>query len=523
MKKRLFSLLLALCMTVALFAGLGTTAAAADDRVSGYLVSYTVQAGDTIYGICAKKGINFDANITMIGKINSITNYNYMMPGKVLWLPVASTVTGEAYYTLLSHTLAAGETPASLCQSYGIDYNSSYNLLAALNSNLTTLMTGQAIILPLYISNPNAGNTGAAQTPIPVGGGTAGNTGAAGGTGTTGTTGTAGAAGLPGDGVGYYLAHHVLQSGETVSGVCAGLGVDFMKVSDTIMRINDIVSYNYLLPGKTLLIPMDSVPSSGSYYKVMAHTVAAGETVYGLCEQYGLAYDTYSGLISKLNNRTNLASFYVGETLYMPLYVAAATAGTAPAAPSAPAGGTTGGTTGGTGGSTAPNATPAPAQTPIPVGGGSTGSTGGTGTTGTTGGTGSGTTANVPDGDTLAYVIIPHILQAGETVSQICLDMGVDFDANYDRIMQLSNIASYNYLLPGKEILIPASTAPATGGYYKIMAHTFVAGDTVYDLCLQYGLNYNNNIGFLQRLNDRDNMTSFYAGQTFYLPVYVAG
>ena len=45
MKKRLISLLLTVCMVTVLFAGLSTTAAAADDKVSGYLVSYTLQAG----------------------------------------------------------------------------------------------------------------------------------------------------------------------------------------------------------------------------------------------------------------------------------------------------------------------------------------------------------------------------------------------------------------------------------------------------------------------------------------------
>ena len=94
---------------------------------------------------------------------------------------------------------------------------------------------------------------------------------------------------------------------------------------------------------------------------------------------------------------------------------------------------------------------------------------------------------------------------------------------NYDRIMQLSNIANYNYLLPGKLILIPSTVYPPSGPYYKIMKHTLVAGDTVYDLCLKYGLNYNNNITFLQRLNNRDNMTTFYVGQTIYMPLYVAG
>ena len=102
MKKRLLSLLLTVCLVAALFTGLTGTANAANDKVVGYLTSYTLKAGDTIYGVCEAKKIDFNANLAMIGKINGITNYNYMMPGKVLWLPTKTATTSESYYSLLS-------------------------------------------------------------------------------------------------------------------------------------------------------------------------------------------------------------------------------------------------------------------------------------------------------------------------------------------------------------------------------------------------------------------------------------
>jgi len=484
MKKRLTSLLLAVCMTVVMIAGTAVTASAADDKVAGYLVSYTFQAGDTIYGVCEKKGIDFNTNLAAIGKINGITNYNYMMPGKLLWLPSTTATTDAPYYSLLAHTLVAGETPAGLCQSYGIDYNANYNLLSALNTNLATFMAGQVFILPLYITPAGTDTSPAPATATPA-------------PGTTPAPATATPAAPTGDTVNGYLAQHVLQAGETVSGVCAGMGVDFMSVSDTIAKINNIANYNYMMPGKVLLIPTKTQPASGSYYKIMAHTVVAGDTVYGLCLKYGLDFGAYSGLIQQLNNRKDLSSYYVGETLYMPMYVAAPSGATPTPVP---------GTT------PAPTAVPAPTATPTPAPSGAA----------TVAPTATPAPANVPAEDTLEYLIIPHVLKAGETVSGVCAEMGVDFMSNYDRIMQLSNIASYNYLLPGKVILIPSTTYPSSGPYYKIMKHTLVAGDTVYDLCVKYGLNYNNNVTFLQRLNNRENMTTFYVGQAIYLPLYVA-
>ena len=123
------------------------------------------------------------------------------------------------------------------------------------------------------------------------------------------------------DKVAYYLAAHVLQAGETVSNICAALGVDFMSASDKIMRLSDITNYAYLMPGKTILIPMATVPTGG-YYKVIAHTLNAGDTMYGLCSTYGLDYTSNLKMLQKLNDRTDLSSYYVGQTVYLPLYVA---------------------------------------------------------------------------------------------------------------------------------------------------------------------------------------------------------
>ena len=82
MKKRLISLLLAVCLTVILLTG---TAYAANDKVAGYLVSYTFQAGDTIYSVCERRNIDFATNLDKIARLNNITNYNYMMPGSISW------------------------------------------------------------------------------------------------------------------------------------------------------------------------------------------------------------------------------------------------------------------------------------------------------------------------------------------------------------------------------------------------------------------------------------------------------
>ena len=247
----------------------------------------------------------------MIGKINGITNYNYMMPGKVLWLPT-KTATTSSRIILSSRTRSSpGETPAALCQSYGIDYNANYKLLAALNNNLNVFMAGQQFILPLYVTPAGA----ATPTPAPTSGTSAAPT----ATPKPGTT-PAPTANVPtGDTVSYYLAQHTLQYGETVSGVCAALGVDFSSNDATIRKINNITNYNYMMPGKVILIPTKTVPDSGSYYKIMAHKIVSGDTLYALCASYGLDYYAYSKLISLLNPN---AAYYNLLPRQYPLYAA---------------------------------------------------------------------------------------------------------------------------------------------------------------------------------------------------------
>ena len=473
MKKRLLSLLLTVCLVAALFTGLTGTASAADDKVVGYLTSYTLKAGDSIYSICDTKKIDFNTNLATIGKINNITNYNYMMPGKVIWLPTKTASTSEAYYSLLSHTLVAGETPAALCQSYGIDYNTSYKLLAALNNNLNVFMAGQTFILPIYVTPAGA----ATPTPAPSASAKPGTT-------------PAPAANIPsGDTVSYYLAQHTLKYGETVSGVCAALGVDFGSNDATIRKINSITNYNYMMPGKVILIPTKTVPASGSYYKIMAHKIVSGDTIFGLCASYGLNYYTYSDMIGQLNPNLYYNNMIPGSIVYMPQYVAAPTASAASTASAAPSASAAAGT----------SASPAASAT-------------------------AGTTVKIPEGDQLSYLIVPHKIQYGDTVTAICQKYSIDFAESDASIQRLNPGLSYNYMVPGNIILIPTTTYPPSGPYYKIWAHTLAAGETVYDLCLNaYGLSYVNNVTFLQRLNNRDNLAAYYVGQTIYMPEYISG
>ena len=168
MKKRLLSLLLTVCLVAALFTGLTGTANAADDKVVGYLTSYTLKAGDTIYGVCEAKKIDFNANLAMIGKINGITNYNYMMPGKVILIPTKTVPGAGSYHKIMAHKIVSGDTLYALCASYGLDYYAYSKLISLLNPNAAyyNLLPGNILYMPQYVAASTTVKP--AATPAPA-------------------------------------------------------------------------------------------------------------------------------------------------------------------------------------------------------------------------------------------------------------------------------------------------------------------------------------------------------------------
>lgn len=204
---------------------------------------------------------------------------------------------------------------------------------------------------------------------------------------------------------------HTLKSGETVSGVCAALGIDFYANYDWITKTNNIKSYNNLKPGLVLTLPAP---------------------------------------------------------------------GTKP----------------GTGGTS---------STPGNMGGSA--------------GSSASTTTELQGNDYASGYLINHTLQYGETVSGVCVALGIDFYANSDLILKLNNLKGYNNIIAGRKLLLPSPKAPASGSCIMIVAHKVVSGDATYNICESYGIDYTKNLDLMKILNNRDNMAAIKVNQTIYIPV----
>ena len=129
----------------------GTTATGGN--IAYYLTAYTVQAGDTLAGICNKLGSNYYYYSPVILGINSLTNANYIRPGQVLLIPTSTP--GGAGYAVVAHQVQPGETTTSICNRYGVSYQAMRQLVNGLNrrDNMDKIYTGQTV----YVPTTNAG------------------------------------------------------------------------------------------------------------------------------------------------------------------------------------------------------------------------------------------------------------------------------------------------------------------------------------------------------------------------------
>ncbi len=267
MKKRLISMLLTVLMVMSLFSGMSLSAHADNTTtvLTADTIQYTMVEGDFVLRICQKLGLNYYTCKQAIMILNNIAegSWNRLPVGKVLTMPAS-----DADAVLISSGRAVIGNGGS--------------------ANVTTVP--------------------ATTTTVPT-------------TTTTTTSGTTTASGRTHtDTVAYYLIPYTMAPGETVSGVCNNLGVNFAAYSNYIMALNDISNWKKVKAGDTLLLPVVTAPTVGtSCYAVMMHWVASGETAYTIANSNGVSYSGMSKFLKALNSGEDLAKIQVGQPFYYPL------------------------------------------------------------------------------------------------------------------------------------------------------------------------------------------------------------
>ena len=265
MKKRIISMLLTVLMVMSLFSGLTVSADAATTASGANVIEYTMAQGDFVLRICQRLGLNYYTCKDAIMMLNNINDgqWNKLAVGRTLLMPAS-------------------------------DYDATVivNSARAATYNSATAQTGAVI-------------TGTATT------GTS--------TATTSSVNTASAVQSGADFLAYYLVPYTMSYGETVSGVCNNLGVNFSKFSPFIANVNGISDWRRVRAGDTLIIPTPVCPAVGTTcFGVMAHKVVSNDTAYGIASKNGLDYNATKRVLQALNDTNDLASLKAGSLFLYP-------------------------------------------------------------------------------------------------------------------------------------------------------------------------------------------------------------
>ena len=486
MKKRIVCLLLALVM----FAALPVMGASV--FADGDYIEYTVGA-ETMKIICEKQGLDYDfckaAIIKLNDKFTTEADFTTMTYGMTIKLPKTNAdaaairgvalpdslkttgstgsgtgSTGSASGEYIEYKIKAGDTAISICNAMKLDFGKCKAAIMKLNNfasdySFLTLKAGNILKLPK--SNADAASIVSTAT------------------GTGATTGTATGA----DYVAAYMVPYTVKAGETLYGICAANGIDFARYKDLIVKASGLKSADWIHLGDVLYLP--SKNSAGAAFSVVAHTVKAGETTFGIAQALGINYSDNADMIAALNPGKNLSSIRLGDLLLFPQGKAVkAAAGTTSTATGAASGYTPAAAASGTAATTTPTVS---------------------------------TTAFKPK-EGVNFYLNEIVVKKDDTVYNLVTARGFEYTAYYaDVLLAANKLGSFNNLREGDKLLMLSNSA--TGAKIAVTGVTVKSGDTTIEICKANKVDYGANENLLARLNPNLNLSNIRLGDIVLLPI----
>ncbi len=240
-------------------------------------IDYYVKEGDTLASVAEK----FNIDIETIRQLNYLMDDNIFV-GQILQIPYSPDITADGVPTPTPepfvYVVEEGDSLGSIAQQFGV---SAVSIMEANNlQNPNNVFIGQRLSIPNYVppnsnvnnSNANSGSDGGEQTG--------------------------------GEGV-----SHVVQPGETLSGIAQKYGVD----ANTLAEANNIANRNQLRVGQKLTIPGITARQAAEALG-RVHVVQSGESLTAIAQQYGVSAEE----IISFNNISNPDAIYVGQELIVP-------------------------------------------------------------------------------------------------------------------------------------------------------------------------------------------------------------
>lgn len=134
---------------------------------------------------------------------------------------------------------------------------------------------------------------------------------------------------------------------------------------------------------------------------------------------------------------------------------------------------------------------------------------------------GSSVSSSIISKDKVKYYVIPYVIESGDTIANIYWLWGLRFENYQEDIRSINQTDDLDLLYIGSTYLLPTTEANVkTGNYTTVMTHTMQKGETVYDVCDAYDIDYTDNEEVLKRYNQGRDLTKFSVGDEFLIPLF---
>ena len=261
-------------------------AAGIEERTSSAGGQYTVQAGDTLYGISRKAGVSVDQLLT----VNGLSTSSVIRPGQSLSLGTPAKQTNSTIATTVSTKSVSNTAKATANGYYTVKAGDTlYGISRKFGMSLSQLVSANGISTSSVIQ---PGQT------LRVVGGESASTVVKTNTASTRTSG----------------GNYIVQPGDTLYSIARRSGMSL----NTLLSINGLSQSSVIFPGQSLTVgqsdgrtvsagymPSKTTSTSGTY------TVQAGDTLYSIARRSGVSLNT----LLSINGLSQSSVIHPGQTL----------------------------------------------------------------------------------------------------------------------------------------------------------------------------------------------------------------
>ena len=122
--------------------------------------------------------------------------------------------------------------------------------------------------------------------------------------------------------------------------------------------------------------------------------------------------------------------------------------------------------------------------------------------------------------DEIAFYVVPYVSQPGDSITNIYQRWGLNYEPVYALICALNGVDSLNWLTVGATYYLPTTGNNVyTDSFVTVLAHVVRPGETAFSIFTDYGIDYYRYAGILWAFNAGVDLTDLRVGQKVMIPV----